>query len=345
MTKSKIYWLCQVIGWGVYGLLQVIAYSADSRFNSQQAIGVFLQVGFYIATTHLLRKAMIRLGWLNLRLPRLLPRLLLFTLMLSVSNYVYLLMIEYSFNGISAKDLRFLNILLNTLIHWAMYFLWSVFYFAFHYVDRYNKSLKAETVAREVELSNLKAQLNPHFIFNALNSIRALVDEDPRKSKESITQLSHILRNSLVSDRKKLVPFSEELKTVMDYLALESIRYEERLSIKFDIDKNSGRFMVPPLMLQTLVENGIKHGISNLKQGGEISIITKVKTKHLLLQIRNSGQLAKNFKNGLGFGIENTKKRLHLIFGEAATFDIKNETNNAVLVTLSIPTYDGRDFT
>ncbi len=194
----------------------------------------------------------------------------------------------------------------------------------------------------EVELSNLKAQLNPHFIFNALNSIRALVDEDPLKSKESITQLSHILRNSLLTDRKKLIPFSEELKTVMDYLSLESIRYEERLKTKIDIDKNSGKFMVPPLMLQTLVENGIKHGISNLKEGGEISISSKMFGKHLQLQIRNSGQLSNSFSEGKGFGIDNTRKRLNLIFGDSASFEIKNDTNKTVICTLNIPAYDGK---
>ncbi|MEM7298518.1 MAG: histidine kinase [Bacteroidota bacterium] len=345
MTKRTIYWLCQIGGWGLYGITSVIFYSIAQGFDINQALGEVYQVIYYILTTHFFRNVIITQGWLNLRLNRLIPRLLVFTLLLSISNYGYLLLIEYFSNGVSDEDLTLVSFLVNTLLYWIIYFLWTIFYFAFHYVERYNKSIKAETAAREVELSNLKAQLNPHFIFNALNSIRALVDEDPRKSKESITQLSHILRNSLISDRKKLVPFSEELKTVMDYLALESIRYEERLSTEFDIDRNSGRFMMPPLMLQTLVENGIKHGISNLKGGGEISITTKVKRKHLLLQIRNSGQLSKNLDREAGFGMENTKKRLDLIFGERASFEITNESENTVLCTISIPTYDGRDFT
>ncbi len=344
MTKNKIYWLCQVFGWGLYGVLQIVAYATVSGFDRSQAVGVLFQVIYYVSTTHLLRNLFLRFGWLNLRLTLLIPKLLLLNLLFSIFNYGYLLLVEHFTTGITRADLQFITITLNTLIYWALYFLWTIFYFAFHYVDRYNKSLKAETAAREVELSNLKAQLNPHFIFNALNSIRALVDEDPRKSKESITQLSHILRNSLVSDRKKLVPFSEELKTVMDYLALESIRYEERLSTKFDIDRNSGRFNVPPLMLQTLVENGIKHGISNLKHGGEIQIATKVKGKHLHLEIRNSGQLKDSHKDGTGFGIENTKKRLSLIFGELSKFEIKNENSTSVLCKLTIPAYDGKNF-
>ncbi len=344
MTKRKIYWLCQLLGWSVYGLLQIVAYTAGSGFDNEQAIGVLFQVVYYILTTHLLRWIFIQFGWLNLRLSRLIPKLLVANLFFSFLNYGYLLLIEHFTTGITKTDLQLVTILLNTVIYWAVYFLWTIFYFAFHYVDRYNKSIKAETAAREVELNNLKAQLNPHFIFNALNSIRALVDEDPKKSKESITQLSHILRNSLVSDRKKLVPFSEELKTVMDYLSLETIRYEERLTTKFDIDRNSGRFRVPPLMLQTLVENGIKHGISTLKKGGEISITSKVRGKHLHLEIRNSGQLIKLSEGGKGFGIENTKKRLDLIFGDRSSFEIKNETADIVLCTLNVPTYDGAEF-
>jgi len=337
MNKTRIYWLCQLFGWGLYGFIQIFLYTIAKGFDLNQVMGVLYQVAYFIATTHFLRSMIIRRGWLNLRLSFLIPRLLITTFLLSGLNYGYLLVIEYITGSISQQDLLFLTVLINTLGYWVIYFIWAIFYFTFHYVERYNKSLKAETAAREVELNNLKAQLNPHFIFNALNSIRALVDENPRKSKESITQLSHILRNSLISDRKKLIPFMEELKTVMDYLALESIRYEERLVTKFDIDRNSGKFMIPPLMLQTLVENGIKHGISNLKLGGEISITTKVKRKQLLLQIRNTGHLseAKDVKEGFGLG--NTSKRLVLIFGEAAKFEIKNEGKNTVLTSVTLP--------
>lgn len=337
MNKQRIYWISQILGWGMYGFVQVFLYTLAERYDTDQAIGVLFQVIYFILSTHFFRGLIIRREWLNLRLNRLIPRLLFVTFLLSIINYGFLLVVQRFTGGISKGDLLFLTILINTLGYWVVYFLWTIFYFAFHYVQRYNKSLKAETAAREVELMHLKAQLNPHFIFNALNSIRALVNEDPRKAKESITQLSHILRNSLMSDRKKLISFSEELKTVMDYLALESIRFEERLRTRFDIDRNSGRFRVPPLMVQTLVENGIKHGISNLKYGGEISIRTKVKGKQLQLEIRNSGQLSQGNRKSTGFGLANTRKRLELIFGEKATFEIKNEKKDTVLTTISLP--------
>jgi len=337
MTKTRIYWLCQILGWGFYGFIQVFLYTMAQGFDLIQVLGVGYQVIYFITTTHLLREVIIKRRWLNLRLSALIPRLLIITFILSGLNYVYLLTIEYFTAQVSKQDLMLVTVLINTLGYWVVYFIWTIFYFTFHFVQRYNKSLKAETAAREVELNNLKSQLNPHFIFNALNSIRALVDENPRKSKESITQLSHILRNSLVSDRKKLISFTDELKTVMDYLALESIRYEERLVTKFDIDRNSGKYMIPPLMLQTLVENGIKHGISNLKNGGEISITTQVKRKQLHLQIRNTGQLSKQINQKEGFGLANTHKRLELIFGESTKFEIKNENKNTVLTSIVLP--------
>jgi LytS/YehU family sensor histidine kinase len=180
--------------------------------------------------------------------------------------------------------------------------------------------------------------LNPHFIFNALNSIRALVDEDPIKSKKAITQLSNILRNSLIMNKRKLIDFNDELKTVKDYLELESIRLEERLKINIDISRSVETYQIPPLMLQTLVENGIKHGVATLTKGGEITIKAWDEEQKLKVQIRNSGQYINGSnENGTGYGIESTKQRLNLIYGQTASFTIENENSYTVLTEITIP--------
>jgi two-component system, LytTR family, sensor kinase len=173
-------------------------------------------------------------------------------------------------------------------------------------------------------------------MFNAMNSIRALVDEDPAKSKEAITQLSNILRNTLQMGKNKVIPFEEEMNIVNDYLALESIRYEERLKASVSIDPESRSYNIPPLMLQTLVENGIKHGVSKLTNGGILEIKTVVKDK-LHLYIRNSGKINGSLENDHGFGIKNTRQRLQLLYGKEASLKIENEYENMVLTELIIP--------
>lgn len=222
-------------------------------------------------------------------------------------------------------------------VYAVIIFLWLVLYFAIHYFDQYNKSLKYEASMVQIELNNLKSQLNPHFIFNALNSIRALVDENPGKSKQAINQLSNILRSSLASDKKGLTKFADELKIVKDYLGLETIRFEERLKVEFDIHPDSYDYFLPPLMIQTLVENGIKHGISKLTKGGIIHLKTHVESSCLKIQIRNSGQLKSVSSNHEGLGIKNTIQRLKLIYGDEATFRLSNEKDNFVLTEILIP--------
>ncbi|MGB3182526.1 MAG: histidine kinase [Cyclobacteriaceae bacterium] len=343
VDKKKNYWICQIGGWSFYMLIQTIFLTMGGRMNLPELVMLVPVTAFFIFSTHMYRKLIIRWGWLQLMLPRLIPRVLLICLILGVLSYSFQLLqyvvIGQFNNSIGWDTEAMLQILGSTLSNATLYFLWSLIYFMYHYVQNYNQTLKYEAVINEMELNKLKSQLNPHFIFNALNSIRALVDEDPRKSKNAITQLSNILRSSLITDKKRLIPFDVEMKTVVDYLELESIRFEERLKIDFDLDPRSGNFDVPPLMIQTLVENGIKHGISSLVQGGNITVGTTIlDDEKMIIQIRNSGQ----YKNGVtrphsGYGLDNTKQRLRLIFGSAASFSIKNEDTQTVLTEVVIP--------
>ena len=263
---------------------------------------------------------------------RLLPRLLAATFILSFTNSTINYLIVKGISSRPASDL--VGLIIVSMI---IYFFWVLVYFMYHYFESYRKSLQYEATMNEIELNNLKSQLNPHFIFNALNSIRALVDENPGKSKDAITQLSNILRNSLALDKDQLVNFTDEIRTVRDYLALESIRFEERLQTELNIHPDSELFMIPPMMIQTLVENGIKHGVSNLKKGGKIAIDTDIRNSSFIIRIRNSGKYLNTNKKSTGYGLENTRKRLKLIYGDAATFKISNEENNTVLTEIRIP--------
>ena len=170
-----------------------------------------------------------------------------------------------------------------------------------------------------------------------MNSIRALVDEDPTKAKRSITQLANILRNTLMMGRKKTVLFEEEMAIVNDFIELEKTRYEERLSCRETIEEAAYSFQIPSLMIQTLVENGIKHGISKLPEGGLITLDAKVKNDILTIEIENTGNLVTNSSPETGFGIINTTQRLSLLYGDKASFSIFNSEKNTVITRVTIP--------
>ncbi|MDH4057992.1 MAG: histidine kinase, partial [Cyclobacteriaceae bacterium] len=306
-NKQRLYWTLQLGGWTLYGVVQIAASliaSVSGAVSLQRVLFLVYEAFFCLLITHVYRYYINQWRWLSLGMPRLIPRVLVSSMVLGV--VMYFLRIPSSiplglFNKAIVLDA--FNLVGQSFYYGIIFFLWSVFYFIYNYFERYNKSLKLEASVKEIELNNLKSQLNPHFIFNALNSIRALVDENPEKSKMAINQLSNILRSSLVADKKGLTKFGDELKMVKDYLGLESIRFEERLRTEFEIDPQSWSFMVPPLMVQTLVENGVKHGISKLTKGGIIQVKAKVENSQLKISIRNSGHYHLNGskkRGGLG---------------------------------------------
>jgi len=333
LNKQKLYWICQVSGWSLYGIANLIGFSFTRPITQDLFLGEIFQVIFYLFSTHLLRLQIKRRDWFSLLWTRLVPKLLLTIFLLSVvnSSINYIIVI-----GITSRPVTDLAALI--VVSFIVYLLWTLVYLMVHYFESYRKSLKYEAEMNEIELNNLKSQLNPHFIFNALNSIRALVDENPGKSKEAITQLSNILRNSLAVDKKQLVDFNDEIRTVRDYLALESIRYEERLQTDIQLHPDSEYYKVPPMMIQTLVENGIKHGVANLKKGGKIEISTDIVDSMFVVRIRNSGKYLndKGLENA-GYGLDNTRKRLKLIYGDLAYFNISNREKNIVLTEIKIP--------
>ena len=208
-------------------------------------------------------------------------------------------------------------------------FIWSCIYFIWHYVELGRKTevqkVKLESLVKELELKTIKSHINPHFIFNALNSIRALVDENPDRARTAITELSNILRSSMQTEKMELAPLEKELNIVKDYLALEHIRFEDRLKIEYDIDEDTMDQPVPPMMLQTLVENAIKHGISKQKEGGIVRVISDFTNEHHELIVQNTGRLNVAVEDVIdGFGIKSTRNRLKILFGTKASFEIRD---------------------
>lgn len=313
----------------------------DFKLNFLAEACIFISL--FILNTHFLRYFIIRYDWFSLKFSKLILRVLLISLFMGIIFFPLSVINAVAWETITWMEaFEKANFFYQISIFSILFLLWLLIYFLFHYISNYQRGLKMAALMNEAELKNLKSQLNPHFLFNALNSVRALVDENPQKAKISITALSNLLRISLVAGKKKVVTLSEELETVKDYLSLEQIRFEERLDTNIDCGKETLNYKVPPLMLQTIVENAIKHGISTLKEGGLIDIRSFISENKLHLEVRNSGQyLNGKIGKGGGLGLKLSRKRLELLYSENASLNVANEDSKTVLTEIIIPEYKG----
>ena len=343
-NKARLYFLCQFFGWGGYGLAMSVfyRYSTGHDLTLNETISIFSLCLLAFGLTHIFRIIFKRYIWIEFPLPKLVVFVLLSNLLMATVYSCTNLVIDRGLNLVSDQlNWREWLVSMSILVvnSMTLFLLWSVIYFAIAFFSRYRREeierLKWENALKEFELNKLKSQLNPHFVFNALNGIRGLVDEDPVKAKSAITMLSNILRNSLLSDRARTIPLSEELKTVNDYLNLEKIRFEERLRFSLFIDPQTLSIQVPPMMIQTLVENAVKHGLSKRVDGGEISITSKLDKSFAEIRIDNTGIL--NGTDSGGFGIVNTLHRLELIFNKPDLFSIVQTENETVSAIIKIP--------
>ncbi len=241
---------------------------------------------------------------------------------------------------LNRRHLDFLTRLLSNILNLSMLIIpWVFFYYFYHYIEKSSRqqmdTLKLESLVKELELKTIKSHINPHFIFNALNSIRALIDENPARARSAVTHLGNILRSSMQSESLATVPFEKELNIVKDYLALEHIRFEDRLTVEYHIDEDTLSQPVPPMMLQTLAENAIKHGIGRIVDGGLVKVISRFNGKNLELTVQNTGKL-NGQAHSPGFGLSSTYSRLNLLFGDKANFEI-SENEGLVEAKIIIP--------
>ena len=291
-----------------------------------------------IGISHFYRLILIRLNVFEFKIPSQLISIVFFSFIKGVVFFVMILALSKAF-GLALVDLTPVEVF-ESVINFAVIFcLWNVIYFGFQYFQNYKRSeinsLRYLAASRESELNNLKSQLNPHFIFNCMNSIRALIDENPGKAKTAVTQLSNILRNTLLIDKSKEILLKDELTLVRDYLNLEQIRYEERLCYEFKIQEEVMNVFIPPFIIQQQVENAIKHGISKLPGKGVIEV-EAVRVENLLrVKISNTGKLNSQ-KPLTGVGFKNSIHRLELLYGSAGKIFI-TETDTLVVVEINIP--------
>jgi LytS/YehU family sensor histidine kinase len=319
----------------------ILLSAAFVEYSWKQFASQILSGCIGLTLTHLFRRFIKRNGWLGLSLRSLVPRIVAACVLGAlVWMFIRLLVSIWVFQFFTFSEIK-PGIAFVTTFNWsATLLIWSLIYFGFHYVENTRKTevekWKLEAAVKEAELRALKSQMNPHFIFNCLNNLRGLIVEDPERAQTVVTQLAGILRYSLQAGDAETVTLEEELQTVSDYLALEAVRLEERLTVKMDIDPASLGISVPAMLVQTLVENGIKYGVATLPKGGEIRVKSEVNRTTLKIQVTNSGQFNETSK-GNGVGLKNSRERLKLLFGESASVVVQNASPDLVTAKIEIP--------
>lgn len=338
---STKYLVFQFTGWGLFTLLNIYISYITTEFSATIVWLNILLFLFGFGITHIYRSMITAYQWTALTTEKLTLRVFVAMIIMGLMyTSFYYLTLGIAFHTPSSSFT--LSALLGSFFSVLILFgLWNGFYFAWNYIETNRRTLidklKMESTMKDLEIKTLRANLQPHFIFNALNSIRALIDEDPELARKAITQISNILRSS-ISKQEATDSLENEMKLVDDYLALEKIRFEERLQVSQEIDPQTLSLQIPTMMLQTLVENAIKHGISTLEAGGCIHIQSKLLKDILHIQIKNTGQLNASVSHpeSLGFGLKATEQRLQWLHGKNATIQL-SQAQEEVLAHITIP--------
>jgi sensor histidine kinase YesM len=342
MRSKKLYWAFQISGWTIYSLLNLIFYSLQATLTLKDFLNYLLWIPIGIGLTHIYRFIIIKRNWLRLKIYFQIPLVVICSVLIAFIFLVTLYLFESISSG-TFSDINAIASLVTILNLSFVIFFWSIVYFAYHVFVNYKRSeiqsLVWQARNKEIELNKIKSQLNPHFMFNSMNSIRALIDENPVKAKDAITKLSGILRTTLMLEKLPYLSVSEELRIVKDYLELEKIRFEERLQFSIINEALANGYVVPPLLIQTLAENGIKHGVSKLTAGGYIHIELKNEEENLIISITNPGQFDTNKIPESGFGLRNSIERLNHLFQGKALLKVYNENTESVKTILKLPIF------
>jgi sensor histidine kinase YesM len=198
------------------------------------------------------------------------------------------------------------------------------------------RALETSVQARDAELKALKAQINPHFLFNSLNSISALTSIDSSRARDMCVLLGDFLRLTLGLGEKTSVRFSEELDLLEKYMAIEKVRFGDRLRMQETIQEDSKTCLLPPLLLQPLVENAVKHGIASLPEGGEIRLTADRQNGRLAIVVENSWDPEAPPRRTGGMGLKNVQQRLEARYGKEASLRVNTE-GQLFQVSLSLP--------
>ncbi len=341
------FWTVQFLGWG--GLV-FIAYAFTPDMDGYKGsklfyYGLIATFVIGISATSFLRSFLNRILHLDEFDSKQLIKILIG---IGIASFIYFglsygfgyLVGKYTDENVKIPEMyRNLGIGLMLVNSFIIILGWTVFFLSVKIAAKLNSNRleRAELTStlKQAQLNTLKGQINPHFMFNSLNNIRGLMLEDVEKSRDMLTKLSEMLRYSLTKNNVNAIALEEELEMVDNYIALSKIQFEDRLVFIKEVGSETLAFQIPPMIIQLLVENAVKHGISNLKFGGTIKLITEKTENSLCIRVINTGKLIIS-ENSTHLGLKNIKQRLRLLYGKGASF-LLEELNEEVVATINIP--------
>lgn len=333
------FWTLQGIGWGTYGVLWYLAslpiYDGIDASVYVGGVRVLYYVGLGAGVTLALRPLYRRLWGRGGSLATLLTISLACSLL---GSAVWLALFEgvkwpldsAPFSGAyGAGSLWYFArpVLSNTIVLLA----WSALYFGIkdqrHLLAQQERTLRAETLAREAQIQMLRYQLNPHFLFNTLNTLVSLIGEDDRRAKQFVHELAEFLRYSLLDTDTHTVSLHEEIEVIHSFLAIEKLRFEDDLQVEFDVDPATESMQIPPFLVQSLVENAVKHGRATSPIPLRVRLSTIQAESTLRIRVENTGRLAPaSARNGHGgIGLKNAQERLQRLYPDRHRFTLRAE--------------------
>ncbi|HEY2464156.1 MAG TPA: histidine kinase [Steroidobacteraceae bacterium] len=353
--KSQLaYWIFQLTGWGLLTVSRFVG--GVAIFNLpwlRFALEMLFVYGVAFALSHWLRDFVRRHHWSVLPFRKLSLRIIAAAFILGtplgiVSQFTDLSLLQNpaplldKYAPALSFQLALPVSIAAEIVNWAcVYILWLALYFtAISVREHRSAQLRQSELARALQLAELrllKSQLNPHFLFNALNTVRSLIADNPARAQSAVTRLANTLRYSLSSRQDELVTLSQELDIVADYLELESMRFEDRLRIEKQVPDDAAEVRIPVMLLQTLVENAIKHGIAELPAGGLLRISAQLQDELLTVEVENPRPPAPLRPAHEGVGLRNAHDRLRLLFGARASLELDLSKPAVATARLRIP--------
>lgn len=333
---SNSLWKWQLFGWLLYFLLMFLTFLPR---DSDESIGFIFLVKAFRTLVGFSLSCLLWLIYRNLVSSQSMGRTVLIVFISSVTFGMVWTGLETVFFWSTLPNFDLLYSLQFkprvALTYTVTLLAWSAIYFGIAYWKQvqveHQNVLQAKILAETAQLDMLRYQVNPHFLFNALNSIRASISPDNQAPKQMITQLSEFLRHSLMSNDKNQNTLSAEFEAAENYLAIEKIRFEDALEVEFHIDEAAKHMMLPSFLLNPLVENAIKHGLQTSPEVLKIAVSAVLEDDRLVIEVKNTGDLkAKKSDENANIGLNNVRQRLEKQLPKQSSFALYAENGYVV---------------